>query len=446
MSRLLIIADDYTGSLDTGVQFSRKGVPVLVLTKDQLSFGGAEQGKYDCYDVLAVDTESRHIPPEEARRIVRDIASEAMRYGVEYFYKKTDSALRGNIGAELAGLLDAGEMEPGGTKPNSTKCLTFVPAFPKSRRVTVGGIQYIDRVQAAESVFAQDPFSPVKLSSVAGIIRLQTNTPAENVARDAYEKAGAKADAKVIRILDAENTEDIERAGAVLKRGGNLRFLAGCAVFAEIVPDLLELPKRDLTFEKNGGSILVVSGSVNPITLDQVSDGTKYGFSTFTLSLAQKLDASYPDSDACGFFVREVKKKMEERKRVILRTVETRTEVPLTESRAKEIGIPERELPRRIAGNVGAIAMRILRETRADCLVVFGGDTLHSVLSKMRCEGVCPLIELSPGVVASKVFLPDLPNLPKKPFSKDLPRVLITKSGGLGSRGVLGSIIDFAHH
>ncbi|MDR1622503.1 MAG: four-carbon acid sugar kinase family protein [Synergistaceae bacterium] len=416
MSKLLIIADDYTGSLDTGVQFSRKGVSVLVLTRDQLSDAG-----YGGCDVLVVDAESRHIPPEKARRMVKDIASEAMRYGVEYFYKKTDSALRGNIGAELAGLLDAGGAE----------CLTFVPAFPKSRRVTVGGIQYIDGMKVAESVFGQDPFSPVKLSSVADIIHLQTDTPTENVTRDSYEKAGTGANAKTIRILDAESMEDIERAGSILKRGGNLRFLAGCAGFAEILPDLLELPKSDLTFEKRGGSVLIVSGSVNPITIDQISDGTNYGFSTFTLSLAQKLDASYPGSDACGFFVEEVKKKMEEQGRVILRTVETRAEVPLTESCARERGIPEHELPGRIASNVGAIAVRMLGEVKVDYLAVFGGDTLHGVLSKMGCEGVRPLVELSPGVVAAKAL------------SKDHSCIVITKSGGLGNREVLGSINDF---
>ncbi|MDR2179293.1 MAG: four-carbon acid sugar kinase family protein [Synergistaceae bacterium] len=431
MIKLLIIADDYTGSLDTGVQFSRKGVSVRVLTQDQLSFHSPGHEGYDALgcDVLVIDTESRHIPPREARQRVKNAASEAMRHGVAYFYKKTDSALRGNIGAELAGLLDAGDIES-----KSTNCLTFVPAFPKSRRVTVGGVQYIDGVKVAESVFAEDPFSPVKFSSVADIVHLQTDTPTENVTRDAYEKAGAAADAKIIRILDAESMEDIERAGALLKRGGNLHFLAGCAGFAEILPDLLELPKSDLTFEKRGGSILVISGSVNPITLDQISEGTKYGFSTFTLSLPQKLDTSYPDSDACGLFVGAVKKEMEERGRVIIRTVQARKEVPLTESCAREKGIPERELPRRIADNMGTIAARILEETRVDYLAVFGGDTLHSVLSKMRCEGVCPLTEVSSGVVAAKTFSKDQP---------DHSCIVITKSGGLGERDVLRSINDF---
>jgi uncharacterized protein YgbK (DUF1537 family) len=420
MGRVLIIADDYTGSLDTGVQFSRKGVPVLVLTRDQFS-DQLEGAGYGGYNVLVVDTESRHKPPAEARRIVKNVASEAMRLGVEYFYKKTDSALRGNIGAELAGLLDAGGME----------CLTFVPALPKSRRVTVGGIQYIDGVKVAESVFAEDPFSPVKLSSVADVLHLQTDTPTENVPRDSYEKAGTKTNGKIIRILDAESMEDIERAGSILKRAGKLRFLAGCAGFAEVVPDLLELPKSDLTLEKSGGNLLIVSGSVNPITLDQISQSAKHEFSTFTLSLPQKLDTSYPDSEECGFFVGRVKKEMEERRRVILRTVETRAEVPLTESWARENGISARELPRRIADNMGAIAARILREARVDYFAVFGGDTLHSVLSKIGCEGVCPLVQLSPGVVASKALL------------KNGSCIVITKSGGLGERDVLGSIIDF---
>jgi uncharacterized protein YgbK (DUF1537 family) len=233
----------------------------------------------------------------------------------------------------------------------------------------------------------------------------------------------------------------------VLRRAGRLRFLAGCAGFAEILPDLLELPKRGLSFEKNGGSVLIVSGSVNPRTIDQISDGAKYGFSTFTLSLAQKLDPSYPDSDDCGVFVREVKKAIEARGRVIVRTVATRAEVPLTEARAKENGIPERELPRRIAGSIGAIAMRILREARVDCLAVFGGDTLHSVLSKMRCEGVCPLIELSPGVVVSKVLSKNPPSdhlSDRLSLSTNHSYIMITKSGGLGDRGVLGAIGDFA--
>ena len=70
------------------------------------------------------------------------------------FYKKTDSALRGNIGAELSAALDG----------SGAGVLSFLPAFPRMNRTTAAGIHYIDGIPAAKSVFGQDPFNPVKES------------------------------------------------------------------------------------------------------------------------------------------------------------------------------------------------------------------------------------------------------------------------------------------
>ena len=56
MIKLLVIADDFTGALDTGVQFSKKGVPTLVTTDRHVCFQtiGSE------IEVLVIDIESRH--------------------------------------------------------------------------------------------------------------------------------------------------------------------------------------------------------------------------------------------------------------------------------------------------------------------------------------------------------------------------------------------------
>ena len=43
---------------------------------------------------------------------------------MKFFYKKTDSTLRGNIGSEIAALMDACKMER----------LPFIPAYPKRRQ------------------------------------------------------------------------------------------------------------------------------------------------------------------------------------------------------------------------------------------------------------------------------------------------------------------------
>ena len=115
MLLLLIIADDFTGALDTGVQFAAYGAATRVMVKDQVDFASCDA------QVLVVDTETRHLPPEKAYQIVEELTRAACRAGIRYIYKKTDSALRGNIGAELAAVLQA----------SNNRQLPFLPAFPK---------------------------------------------------------------------------------------------------------------------------------------------------------------------------------------------------------------------------------------------------------------------------------------------------------------------------
>ncbi|HRR92238.1 MAG TPA: four-carbon acid sugar kinase family protein, partial [bacterium] len=91
MPKLLIIADDLTGALDTGIQFSKIGVDTVV------SINPGEL--VSDTDVIVADTESRHLLPETAYERVRRVLSITGEVG--YVYKKTDSTLRGNTGAEF---------------------------------------------------------------------------------------------------------------------------------------------------------------------------------------------------------------------------------------------------------------------------------------------------------------------------------------------------------
>ena len=144
MLLLLIIADDFTGALDTGVQFAAYGAATRVMVKDQVDFASCDA------QVLVVDTETRHLPPEKAYQIVEELTRAACRAGIRYIYKKTDSALRGNIGAELAAVLQA----------SNNRQLPFLPAFPQNGRTTRDGIHYVDGVPVTESPFGVDPFGP----------------------------------------------------------------------------------------------------------------------------------------------------------------------------------------------------------------------------------------------------------------------------------------------
>lgn len=82
MTFLLIIADDFTGALDTGVQFAACGISTKVVVDPETDLSG------DRAQVLVVDTETRHLPAGEARSVVLRLAVRARKAGIPYIYKK----------------------------------------------------------------------------------------------------------------------------------------------------------------------------------------------------------------------------------------------------------------------------------------------------------------------------------------------------------------------
>ena len=66
MVRLLIIADDFTGALDTGVQFAARGARTCVATDPAYDFSRADAEA----QVLVLDAETRHLRPEAAYGVV----------------------------------------------------------------------------------------------------------------------------------------------------------------------------------------------------------------------------------------------------------------------------------------------------------------------------------------------------------------------------------------
>ena len=95
--RLLIVADDFTGALDTAAALAREGIATGVVTLDGLPGGRLSQADIQRETVLVVDTESRHLPAEKAYEIYHTLCSSAQE--IPHVYIKTDSVLRGNLSA-----------------------------------------------------------------------------------------------------------------------------------------------------------------------------------------------------------------------------------------------------------------------------------------------------------------------------------------------------------
>ncbi len=116
----LLIADDLTGACDAAVQFAGRGRHVSVALDPD---GFADSG------VVAVSTESRGLGFEEARGAIGSAARRLSGYSPRILFKKIDSTLRGNAGAEIAAAVSAFGCD----------LAVITPAFPAMKRTVVDG-------------------------------------------------------------------------------------------------------------------------------------------------------------------------------------------------------------------------------------------------------------------------------------------------------------------
>ena len=407
--RLLIIADDFTGALDTGVQFASQGLSTRVITDAAASL----KAFADSCEVLVVDAETRHIAAEKAYDVVYSVAAQAVELGIPHIYKKTDSALRGNIGAELSALLAASG------KPR----LPFLPAFPQMNRVTRDGVHYIAGVPVSESVFGKDPFDPVVHSRVTEVIAQQSNAPAVSlpVMREGDDVSGTEG----ILVFDAASLEDLEQTGAALQQQDGLAIMAGCAGFGSVLPKLLKLGTgKPAPMPELDSNFLVICGSVNPITVAQLNRAEQEGFLRQRLTPEQKLAPDYWTTQAGEEAFQNIRGQLGSCAYRILDTNDPDGN-DATAAYAKEHGMTIEDVRQAVSRTVGYLVGRLFPDPDLGTLLITGGDTLLQCMNCMGVQEIEPLCELDSGVVLSRFAY------------QGYTRYVISKSGGFGKEDLM---------
>ncbi len=412
MDRLLITADDFTGSLDTGIQFAKRGVPVKVVTDWEYDFANASE-----YPVVVVDTESRPLTAEEAYQRVYAVTKRAKEAGIAYFYKKTDSALRGNIGSELAGMMEA----------SGERHLMMVPAFPKVKRFTKEGIHYIDGVPVADSVFGKDPFEPVRYSRVEDIIHSQWKASVENIPEHARGCVKLGEEGKVY-LFDVTSEESLEELAELLKENKTYRLCSGCAGFASYYHKLLDFPTGKGAEIPSYDKILCLCGSVNPITVAQVAYGKAHGFSVETISNEKKLDPFYYKTEEGQRELDFLYEKIGQSGKFIVNTWDIPGEETV-ESYAASRGLSKGDIRRRLTDTLGEVACEMLRRGFDGVFSFTGGDTLMGFMRQSGCKELVPVAEIGQGAVLCKACL------------EDREIAVISKSGGFGGEDIFVEMI-----
>lgn len=413
MIQLLMIADDFTGALDAGVQFASHGAKTIVITDTVSQWSQDVQN----VDVLVVDAETRHMPAQQAYDTVHRIVTQGVQAGIPHIYKKTDSALRGNIGAELSALLHA----------SGEKQLPFLPAFPQIGRCTKQGVHYIQDLPVAQSVFGKDPFEPVKESRVDKLIATQTQDPVTVLPPLDY--GDALPEQEGILVFDSLSERDLSITAHRLMEGKKLAIMAGCAGFAAMLPQLLgtNALHHEPVLPKLDSRLLVLCGSVNPITQTQLDHAQASGFLRLRMEPRQKLEPDYWGSDQGRQQLAQWLPLLQQGKHTIIDSNDPGSNQP-TADYAKAQGLTLEDVRLRISGSLGQILKAISQENLPGTLLVTGGDTLMQCMNCMGIHEIEPLCEVEAGVVLSRFQY------------QGVSRYVISKSGGFGKADLLISL------
>ncbi|GAB3499435.1 four-carbon acid sugar kinase family protein [Nocardiopsis coralliicola] len=276
MAQVLVVADDLTGANATGARFARAGMRVATVTPEHVRTAVQE------FDAVVVDLDSRHLPPARAAELVSEAVAAA--WPVPLVVKRTDTTLRGNIGAEL----EAAWRAVRARTPDSLRVRAlFAPAFPSSGRVTADGVQLLDGVPLERTELALDPLSPITGSVVADIVALQSELPVRSVrlreVAGAGDLAGRLSDGyEPVVLCDAlteEHLAGIARAAAeVHRRDGTVWVAVDPGPSGALLAEALGLAAGSA---EPPAPLLAVVGSATEVTRRQLAaahraDGVRF--------------------------------------------------------------------------------------------------------------------------------------------------------------------------
>ncbi|WP_394740228.1 four-carbon acid sugar kinase family protein [Natronococcus roseus] len=257
MSSVLVLADDFTGAMDTGHGFAARGCAVRVVVTDPKSDDTDRPSSSDA-DVLAVDLDSRDLEPEAAAAAV----SSFLERGPvpEVVYKKVDSTLRGNVVREVDAALEA----------TGAELAVVAPAFPGTGRVTVNGRHLVEGRPLEDAGYGTDSDLPALFErSEYDVTTLSLETILEGTDAVASTLANRGRDSPEIVVCDAVHDRHLEAIAAGARRCDRevLSVGSGGLASAMSVPNASRSPP-EATPEGEGA--LGIVGSVNERTLEQL--------------------------------------------------------------------------------------------------------------------------------------------------------------------------------
>ncbi|HIT56120.1 TPA: four-carbon acid sugar kinase family protein [Candidatus Galligastranaerophilus intestinigallinarum] len=423
-----IVADDLTGANDTALQFFIKGsnTEIIFDTDENIQ-------NHPNIGTFALTTESRNINAKEAAQKVWEGAKKLKdNLSVEYFYKKIDSTLRGNIAVETLAMLDAIGYD----------AAVIAPAFIREGRITIGGYQLLKGVPIERTDAARDSYAPIYDSYIPDILKKQVNesfydsiaTIQLNVIAKGAGPITSKLNelvsgGKKLIVIDAVSAIDLEQIVLAITKSQYNILPVGSAGLAnalgnvwlplnnsepvqKIIP---KLPKLILSGSKNS----MTTAQINKLLLDDDIDNV------YSIDLKLQ-DILSNDSDAMA---ERIIHNFGKDNIVIAHVSKIQDETQEEKGKEKLIdeGITKEMLASMITDYLANIAQKVKK--MSECiLITIGGETSYKCTNAVNCEYLQVVDSILPAISLCM---------------DSNAGFIVTKSGNMGSITALVDIVNY---
>lgn len=284
-----VLADDFTGAMDAGLQFARSGKRTLY---------GLSNANLEC-DAITVSSNSRHMTSSDAAILSSELAN-SMKPKCMYFYKKIDSTLRGNVAAELESVMNS----------LGSDIAVLAPSYPAQGRTTKDGILYVNGLPVTQTESSRDPQSPVAESNIVRLIESTSTLSAELIPLKTIRSGpenivNALLKASVtgarVTICDTEAESDLVNIALAISQSGQNILASGSAGLAAALANLGDPPEAQKNPHMAAENIIIIAGSFTLATRRQVATTvSEYGLNPFAPTLKDYKNPAFAIESALG--------------------------------------------------------------------------------------------------------------------------------------------------
>ncbi|MDY2966599.1 MAG: four-carbon acid sugar kinase family protein [Megasphaera massiliensis] len=389
MHHFVIIADDFTGANDTGVQLCKRGIPAdVILDIDQIE---------DNENSLAIDSESRVVSAQEAYDRVYHAVTQVMRQGgCCFLYKKVDSTLRGHLQEEIRAALDS----------YGPELIIFAPAYPEMGRTVEQGRLCVQGTPLLDTEIARDPRNPLEEDDVQKILSACLTEPVQHY--DSHDLAeGAITLTGRAYSFDTKEPAQLEHiAMAAMKTGRKILWIGS----AGLAQGILQVSCQSLP-------VLAVIGSISSKTMAQIAYCRDKGVNIVSLDMKELYE-----TPGTGDVIQSVVSRLQEGHNVILTGADCRQAYEDFAAYGREKGLSTDSLAEFTKQTLSQLVPAILKDAAVSGLFLTGGDTAIAVTRRLAAHGSRIERELVPGFVQGRLLGGVRNGLP-----------IVTKAGAFGT-------------